>query len=483
MSRSETEKPASCGFIEDVSQGASHNVDWDEEYSPSEQRSIIHRIDRRLILMTGLAYCISMIDRTNLSMAAVAGMTKDLELVGTRYSIIILIFFVPYVILQPPMTIVTRKLGPRYFLGVIILSWGAILVGMGFTKSWKHMTICRVLLGALEAGYFPGCVYLLSSWYVRYDVQKRFSFFYLFGCVSSALAGVLAYGLSQMDGIRGLQGWRWIFIMEGVLSGAVGILTMLFLVDFPDRAHKSWKFLDEKECAFIIRRINRDRADGDAEPFSIKKFLAPATDLKIWGFAMIFFCLTTNTYAISYFLPIILRQGMGYGVAASQCLVAPPFGLAAILMFSTSWIGDKYRMRGPILVFNALISIVGLPIMGFAKNNAVRYFGVFLAVAGVNANIPASMAYQANNVRGQWTRAFSSATLVGFGGIGGIVSSLVFRAQDAPSYPPGMWTTIACNILILVIVAVLSLWFRHCNKQADKGKKIIEGSPDFRYTI
>ncbi|KAL2697126.1 hypothetical protein AAEP93_002421 [Penicillium crustosum] len=450
MFQSKGEKTSSIGNVEDINQPASNNVDWDEEYSPSEQRKIIHRIDRRLILMSGLAYCISMIDRTNLGMAAVAGMTDDLKLAGTRYSIMILIFFVPYVLLQPPMTVVTRKVGPRFFLGSIILSWGAILIGMGFSRNWKHMVMTRALLGALEAGYFPGCVYLLSSWYVRYDVQKRFSIFYLFGCVASALAGVLAYGLSQMDGIQGIQGWRWIFIMEGVLSCAVGVLTVLFLVDFPDRAHKSWRFLNEKECAFIVRRINRDRADGDAEPFSLKKFLAPSLDLKIWGFAMIFFCITTNTYAISYFLPIILRQGMGYGVAASQCLVAPPFGLAAILMLITSWLGDKYRMRGPILAFNALIGIIGLPIMGFAENNAVRYFGVFLAVAGSNANVPASMAYQANNIRGQWTRALSSATLVGFGGIGGIVSSLVFREQDAPIYRLGMWTTIVGGIDSLV---------------------------------
>ena len=79
----------------------------------------------------------------------------------------------------------------------------------------------------------------------------------------------------------------------------------------------------------------------------------------------------------------------------------------------------------------------------FAKGNATRYVGVFFAVAGSNANIPATMAYQANDVRGQWTRAFSSATLVGFGGIGGIVSSVAFRSQDAPEYRPGMWTTIA----------------------------------------
>ncbi|KAE8152164.1 major facilitator superfamily domain-containing protein [Aspergillus avenaceus] len=470
--------------IEDIHQPALNNVDYDEEYSYPEQRKIIHRIDRRLVTITGLAYCVSLMDRTNLSMAAVAGMTKELALtVGDRYSVMVLIFFVPYVIFQPPMTVVTRKVGPTYFLGSIVILWGAILVGMGFAKNWKHMVATRTLLGLLEAGYFPGCVYLLSSWYTRFDVQKRFSVFYLIGCVASALSGILAYGLMQMHGLQGLSGWRWIFIMEGVITGVIGILTIIFLVDFPDRAHKSWRFLSEKEAAFIVRRINRDRSDGDEEPFSYKRFLTPALDPKIWAFAMVFFCTTTVTYAIAYFLPIILQNGMGFSVAASQCLVAPPFGMAGIVMYATAWVGDKFRVRGAIVVFNSLLCIIGLPMMGFAKGNAVRYVGVFFAVCGANSNIPACMAYQANNVRGQWTRAFSSATLVGFGGIGGIVSSLVFRAQDAPGYRPGMWTTIACNILTLVIVFFLSLWFRHCNKQANAGKRVIEGSPDFRYTI
>ncbi|KAL5365022.1 major facilitator superfamily domain-containing protein [Aspergillus floccosus] len=470
--------------IEDVNQRALNHVDYDEEYSYAEQRKIIHRIDRRLVTITGLAYCVSLMDRTNLSMAAVAGMTKELHLeVGTRYSLIVLMFFVPYVIFQPPMTIITRKLGPTIFLGTIVISWGAILVGMGFTKDWKQMLACRVLLGLLEAGYFPGCVYLLSSWYTRFDVQKRFSVFYLIGCVASALAGILAFGLMQMHGIEGLGGWRWIFIMEGVITGVIGILTIIFLVDFPDRAHKSWWFLSEKEARFVVRRINRDRSDGDEEPFKLKKFLSPCLDPKIWAFAMIFFSSTTVTYAIAYFLPIILQQGMGFSVGAAQCLVAPPFAFAGIVMFTGAWVGDRYRIRGPIVVFNSLLALLGLPLMGFAKGNAARYVGVFFAVAGANANIPSVMAYQANNIRGQWTRALSSATLVGFGGIGGIVSSLVFRSQDAPNYRPGMWTTIACNILILIIVASLSVWFRICNKQADRGTRIIEGIADFRYTL
>lgn len=133
---------------------------------------------------------------------------------------------------------------------------------------------------------------------------------------------------------------------------------------------------------------------------------------------------------------------MGFGVGQSQCLVAPPYFGAAILMFTTSWFGDKYRMRAPVIAFNAVVTLIGLPVMGFAQGNAARYFGVFLTTMGANANIPASMAYQANNIRGQWTRAFASASLVGMGGVGGIAGSLVFRSQDKPDYIPGIYAAI-----------------------------------------
>lgn len=98
--------------------------------------------------------------------------------------------------------------------------------------------------------------------------------------------------------------------------------------------------------------------------------------------------------------------------------VAPPYAFAGIVMFSTAWLGDKYHVRGPLIIFNAILSIIGLLLMGFTDSVGVRYFGVFLTCAGANSNIPQAMAYQANNIRGQWKRAFCSATLVGFGGIG-----------------------------------------------------------------
>jgi sugar phosphate permease len=162
----------------------------------------------------------------------------------------------------------------------------------------------------LEAGYFPGAVYLLSTWYVRYDLQKRYTVFYGIGCVTTAFCGILAYGLSKMNGIAGLSGWRWIFIIEGIISCVVALSAYLFLVGFPEDAHKAWNFLSKEERDFVIRRVNRDRADAITEPFSLAAYLKPASDFKVWVFAFMFFCVTTVGYSINYFLPIILL-GMG----------------------------------------------------------------------------------------------------------------------------------------------------------------------------
>lgn len=231
----------------------------------------------------------------------------------------------------------------------------------------------------------------------------------------------------QMKGLADLNGWRWIFIIEGLLTIAIAFLGYWLLVDFPDGNRTNWKFLNKRELDWICARVHQDRGDVQATPFSIKEYLKVGKDWKVWAYALLFFNTTTVTYALAYFMPIILRGNMGFSIGEAQCLIAPPYALAGIVMYGTAWVGDKYRLRGPIIVFNMLLVLIGLPIMGFHSNAAVRYFGVFLTTAGSNSNVPAMMSYQANNVRGQWKRAFSSATFVSFGGIGGIAGSLVFK--------------------------------------------------------
>ncbi|KAG5996316.1 hypothetical protein E4U54_002602, partial [Claviceps lovelessii] len=322
------------------------------------------------------------------------------------------------------------------------------------------------------------------------EVGKRYSVFYIVGCVAAAFSGILAYGLMQLDGREGLSGWRWIFIVEGVLTCALAIGCYWLLIDFPDSSRESWKFLTLREKQWIVSRVEKDRGDVKAEAFQLSKFLRSGRDWKIWAYAMIFFGTTTMTYALAYTLPLILVANMGFSVGAAQCLVAPPYAFAGLVMFGMGWLGDKYRIRGPIIVANMLLCLVGLPIMGWASSAGVRYFGVFLVTAGANSNVPVVMSFQANNVRGQWKRAFCSATLVGFGGIGGICGSLVFREQDkATGYKPGIWAGIACALLSIVLVGLCDLEFARKNKQADRGEVSLEDddndntASDFRYTL
>lgn len=137
--------------------------------------------------------------------------------------------------------------------------------------------------------------------------------------------------------------------------------------------------------------------------------------------------LTIFCEALSFFLPIILKDNMGFDTGKAQILTAPPYVFAAIITYTTGWLGDRYMLRGPIIVGDMVLSIVGTCLMGFHSDVAVRYLGVFLITAGSVSAVPATMAYQANNIRGQWKRAFCSAMVVGVSGIGGIAGSLVFR--------------------------------------------------------
>lgn len=151
--------------------------------------------------------------------------------------------------------------------------------------------------------------------------------------------------------------------MEGLITVVVAVIGYLVLVNFPDQSGDlAWKFLSERELNWVIRRIDNDREDAEVEPFNLRKWASNGLDPKIWGFSFIYFLLTTTTYSIAYFLPVILR-GMGFSVAASQCLVAPPYVMAGVIMTATSWIGDKYRTKAPILIFNAVLTIIGVAVM------------------------------------------------------------------------------------------------------------------------
>ena len=171
------------------------------------------KVDLRLIPILGILYSIAGLDRVNLSNARVAGMNEDLGFnVGNRYSIALLVFFVTYFLFELPSTLSLRRLGPKLQLNGFVFSWGCVMLGMGFVNDWRAIVVCRLLIGIFEAGFLPCCLYLLSTWYVRYEVQQRMALWYMINLFVSAFGNILAYALIKLHGSHGISGWRWIFM-------------------------------------------------------------------------------------------------------------------------------------------------------------------------------------------------------------------------------------------------------------------------------
>ncbi|KAK5048668.1 hypothetical protein LTR84_005759 [Exophiala bonariae] len=487
---------------------------WDaiiSSFSDKEARALKRKIDLRLVVPLGVMYCVSLMDRNNLGNAAITGMSGDLKLVGNRYSLIVLLFFITYVTVQPVAVYLLRKIGPRIFIPTIVLLWGLLLLGFGFVQYWYQLLPLRIVLGLLEGGFLPSCVYLMSCWYVRHELQIRNALFYVLGILASAFSGILSYGFAQMEGLGygpkwmglhygptsanpnatsgvrpGLAGWRWIFIWQGILTIVIAIFGYIFIVDFPEMTLKHRypvHFIEQRQVDFMIARVEKDREDVTLERFRLKSYLAHALDLKLWGFAFLAMISVGPAYAIALFLPIILKEDMGFNTAQALCLTAPPQIAAVIVTMTMAYFSDKWKIRSPFLLINGCTVLIGCGLLGWTRSIGARYFGAFLVAIAVNANVPANLTWQANNVRGQWKRAFISALNVSFAGLGGIMSGTVFRGQDAPRYFPGIITCMVCGALIVVIVLIMTWHFARCNRKADEGKLVIEGLEGFRYTL
>ncbi|KAJ5166597.1 uncharacterized protein N7482_005378, partial [Penicillium canariense] len=455
-----------------------------DEWAALERR-VRWKVDLRLCSIAGLLCSLNLLDSGILSSAAVTSMLTDLGLdQGSRYSVSIFIFTIASVVFQLPSTLAVRFVGPRLWFASITFLFGLLTLCTAFIHTWRQMIALRVLLGMAMSGIYPGLTYLISAWYPRREQQLRFAFLQSGEVTVLATGNLVNFGLNHLSGKAGLAGWRWMYLVQGLITCILGIATYWWMVDFPENAHKSFWFLSNREARVAAQRIQDDRADLVPEPFSWVRVLSNFKDLKIYGFACMFFLLNLVSTALSYFLPIILQGGMGFDANESILLSTPPYYYAVIPVLLTSLIGDHYGTRGPLIIFNALCIIAGFLMFGLPASTqvTVRYVGTFLATGAYISNWAALNAFQANNVVGQWKRAVTSAAVTACNGLGGVAGSYIVRRQEAPLYQTAVWVSVGSHALLIVIVGVFTLYFYTANKKQRHGEKVIERVAGFRYT-
>ncbi|KXT04010.1 hypothetical protein AC578_9280 [Pseudocercospora eumusae] len=447
------------------------------------ERRLRLKVDLRLCTIAGILCSLNLLDSGIISSASVTSMLSDLELDRDgRYSISIFIFTISSIAFQLPSTIAVRRIGPRIWFSFITFSFGLITMCTAFIHSWKEMIALRVLLGMCMSGIYPGLSYLIAAWYLRKEQQTRFAFLQSGQVVILATGGIVNFGLNQLNGKGGLEGWRYMFLVQGLITIVLGVVTYFWMVDFPEYAHKSLWFLTPEEQDLAIGRIQKDRKDVQADPFTWGKVLGHAKDFKVYGFACMFFLVNIVSTALSYFLPIILQSGMGFSENESILLSAPPYYYSVIPVIISSVVSDKYNIRGPVILFNSICLIVGFCMLGFVDQVTVRYIGTYLATGAYVSNWAAITAYYNNNIAGQWKRAFTAAAVTAMNGAGGIAGSYIVRQSEAPTYPTAVWISIGSHILLVGFVAAFSLYFWTANKRQRAGKALLERTEGFRYT-
>lgn len=462
---------------------ASDETPFDELHDELISRNIRRKIDLRLCTIAGVLCSLNLLDSGILSSASVTSMPEDLGLTGSRFSVSIFIFTVASICAQLPATIIMRFVGPPIFFSCTTVCFGLITLCTAFISNWREMIAMRVLLGISMSGIYPGLTYLLSTWYRRKEQQLRFAFLQSGEVTILATGSIVNFGLNKLDGKSSLAGWQWMYVVQGSITILLGLVTYFWIPHFPENATKTVAFLKPEELDHVLEHIDRDRHDaGKPEEFTLKAILVPFLDPKLYVFAVLFFLLNLVTTALAYFLPIILQSGMGFSTNKAILLSAPPYYYAVVPVLLSSWVGDRFRLRGPVIIFNALCLIIGFCMLGFAEQVTVRYIGTFLATGAYVSNWAALSTYQANNITGQWKRATVAAAISACNGLGGIAGSYIVRAPEAPRYITAIWVSIGSHLLLIALVALCTIFFWRANRAARRGKRLIEGTVDFRYT-
>ncbi|KAF5648034.1 tartrate transporter [Fusarium sp. NRRL 52700] len=414
--------------------GAESTVEQTPEESEATKK-LLRKCDLRLIPPLMVIFFLSFMDRTNIGNAKIQGMTEDLKMTGNDYNMALFVFFIPYIIFEVPSNIMIKRISPSLWLAGITVLRGISTVGMGLVNNVQGLIACRVLLGFFEAGIVPGCIYLISMYYRRYEVQWRMSLFFSAAILAGAFSGLLAFAIAKMHDVGGLEAWRWIFILEGILTVVIGVIAKWWIPDWPETAN----FLNDDERSRLIARLADDSGDAKMDHLNRAAWKRILSDWKIYLGTLAYFGIVNNGYAGSFFIPTILRE-MGYAAERAQVLTIPVYIVATIGCLSAAYLADRMRHRYGFTMFGVVMTSIGyiLLLLQHQVPTAARYFALFLLVTGGYITQPVVLGWLSNTMGGHYKRSIASAAQVGFGNLGGIVASNVYLTREAPEYWTGL---------------------------------------------
>lgn len=376
-------------------------------------RRTIHTITWRLMPLLGLMYLIAYIDRQNVSYAKLQ-MVGDLGLSETAYGLGASLFFIGYFFFEVPSNVVLERVGARVWFTRIMATWGIITILLGFTSSPAMFYILRFLLGAAEAGFFPGVLYALTLWFPSSHRGRMVGWFMIASAVANAIGAAIGGALLDLDGLFGYRGWQWVFIATGIPAVLLAIVVLAILPDGPEKA----PWLDAAGKSWLAGELERERAAAGvvnhANPFRA------LLDRRVLLLALLFVAFPLSAYGLSYWLPTVVK-GFGVSNTVNGLLNIIPWIAVSLALWWVPRHADQTGERTWHIVIPALVGAAALVLSVVLPGSALKFACLCVAAAGIFAGQPVFWTLPPTFLTGA-TAAAGIAAINSVGNLGGFVS-------------------------------------------------------------
>jgi ACS family tartrate transporter-like MFS transporter len=373
---------------------------------------VLRKVTLRIVPFVMLLYFIAFIDRVNIGFAALT-MNKDLGFSPTVFGFGAGIFFLGYFLFEVPSNLVLDKVGARIWIARVMITWGLISGAMGFVQGPNSFYALRFLLGAAEAGFFPGIILYLSYWFPARQRAAVTAIFMAAAPLSTVLGSPVSGALLEMHGVLGLSGWQWMFIVEAVRAIILGIVVLFYMTDGPEKA----KWLRDNERNWLVNTMNAEAAKkAGTASHSVWRGLA---DPRVIALSLVYFGTSAGLYTLGIWAPQIIKE---FGLSSLQVgfLNALPGIVAIVAMVLWARHSDRSGERTWHVVVACLLASLGLVLAGFAGSVLAVLLALTLVNIGISSAKPPLWSMPTMFLSGS-AAAAGIATINSIGNLGGFV--------------------------------------------------------------
>lgn len=410
--------------------------------------SALGRVRRRLIPFLFLLYLVAYLDRVNVGFAALQ-MNAALRFSPAVYGFGAGIFFLSYVLFEIPSNLLLDRFGVRLWIARIMISWGLVSAATMFVRDATSFFALRFLLGAAEAGFFPGIILYLTRWFPAGERAKAVAWFMTATALAGVVGGPVSGALLEFDGLGGLAGWQWLFLLEGIPAVVLGIAVFLWLPDRP--ADAGWLTPGEQREIEAAVQAEEDEIRGTAHD-ALWPALASG---RVWLLAVIYFTIVISFYAISLWLPQIVQSFAHVGNVEIGFLSAIPYLAAAVGMVIVAGRSDRSGAHGRYVALSAIAGAIGFLAAASLRGGPASLAALSLAALGVWSTVGPFWSFPPRFLRGS-AAAGGIALINSVGNIGGFVGPylLGYIRDRTGSFAPGL-RVLAASLLLTAVLALM----------------------------